>query len=165
MSSDEPANAAAAAAAQDTAPAAAPARKHWSTAELWMLGVFSAIGLIGFIATFVLLVMRTPGAPVQRALTATEIERLTGPRGERGPAGPPGARGPAGEPGLRLVRTECTAAGCVAECADDEVLLSAYCSPNRGPVTYPTEHSAACRPQLGRGRVEVVAACMKAARR
>ena len=49
MSSDEPANAAPAAAAQDTAPAAAPARKHWSTAELWMLGVFSAMGLIGLI--------------------------------------------------------------------------------------------------------------------
>jgi hypothetical protein len=164
MSSDESANAAPGAGPPDTKPAVALARKHWSTAELWMLGVFSAIGLIGFIATFVLLVMRAPNAPVQRTLTAAEIQRLTGPQGERGPPGPPGTRGPAGEPGLRLVRTECTAAGCVAECAEDEVLLSAYCSPNRAPIAYPTEHSAACRPQLGR-RVEVVAACVKAARR
>ena len=46
---------------------AGPERKQlWSTAEVWMLGVFSVIGLIGFIATFVLIVMRSPNAPVQR---------------------------------------------------------------------------------------------------
>jgi len=130
-----------------------------------MLGAFSVIGLIGFIATFVLIVVRTPGAPVQRTLSATEIQHLTGPKGERGPAGPAGARGPAGDSGVRLVRSDCTAGNCAAECAADEILLSAYCSPNRAPVAYPTEHSAACRPLGGRVKVEVVAACVKAARR
>ena len=55
-----------------------------------MLGLFSAIGLLGFIATFVLIVMRSPATPVQRALTEAEVKSLTGPPGERGPAGPPG---------------------------------------------------------------------------
>jgi hypothetical protein len=40
-----------------------------------MLGVLSAIGLIGFIATFVLIVMRSPSVPVQRVLTEAEVQR------------------------------------------------------------------------------------------
>lgn len=125
-----------------------------------MLGLFSAIGLLGFIATFVLIVMRSPATPVQRALTAAEVKSLTGPPGERGPAGPPGARGAAGDPGLRIVRNECGSGNCTVECADDEALLNAYCNPNRTPAAYPSEHSALCRGQ-GRGRVEAVAACAK----
>jgi hypothetical protein len=145
--------------------AAAPPRRRWSSAEVWMLGIFSAIGLIGFIATFALVVMRSPGAPVQHTLTDAEIARLTGPRGEPGQPGPPGARGPAGDPGVRVLRVDCGTAGCAAECAPDEILLGAYCSPSRGPVAYPTEHSAACRPSGARVRVEVVAACVKSGRR
>lgn len=143
-------------------------RRHWSTAELWMLGIFSAVGLAGFIATFAMIVMRGPGAPARQVFTAVDMKNLAGAPGERGPAGPPGPagqRGPAGDPGIRVVRADCTTGTCGADCADDEILLSAYCSPTRGPVIYPTEHSAACRPPVGRGRVEVVAACIKAARR
>jgi hypothetical protein len=173
MSSEEPYSTAESAspapAEEERKPAAAPPRrKHWSNVEVWMLGAFSVIGLIGFIATFVLIIVRTPGAPVQRTLSATEIQHLVGPKGERGPAGPAGqagARGPAGDPGVRLVRSDCAAGNCTAECAGDEILLSAYCSPSRSPVAYPTEHSAACRSLGGRARVEVVAACIKAARR
>ena len=86
--------------AQPSQPYAGPERrKLWSTAEVWVLGAFSVIGLIGFIATFVLIVVRSPNAPVQRTLTAAEIQRLTGPAGERGPAGPAGPRGATGDAG------------------------------------------------------------------
>jgi hypothetical protein len=138
-------------------------RKLWSTAEVWVLGAFSVIGLVGFIATFVLIMVRSPNAPAQRALTAAEVQRLTGPAGERGPTGPAGPRGATGDAAVRLVRGDCTTANCTAECADDEVLLNAYCSPGRTVATYPTEHSALCRP-TGRGRVEAVAICVKARR-
>ena len=147
-------------------PAPAPARQRLRTAlDVWMLGIFSVLGLVGFIATFALIMVRSPGAPVQHALSDAELRRLVGPQGERGPAGPAGARGPAGDAPIRILRVDCTAGNCTAECNDDEILLSAYCSPNRSPVAYPTEHSAVCRAQIGRVKVEVVAACLKASRR
>ena len=119
MSSDEPSTAAASEAAPVAAaapasvapvaetikPAAAPERKKlWSRSEVWVLGAFSVIGLIGFIATFVLIMLRAPNAPVQRTLTAAEIQRLTGPAGERGPVGPAGPRGATGDAAVRVVR-------------------------------------------------------------
>jgi hypothetical protein len=159
---------------QPSPPASVPApprpqpSRRWSTLEMWTLGIFSALGLAGFIATFVLIVMRSPHAEVPRALTAADVQRLAGPPGERGPAGPagpPGPRGAAGETSIRIVRADCGAAGCVAECGDDEILLTAYCSPNR-PVAayYPSEHSASCRLGAARGHFEVVAACVRAKR-
>ena len=72
--------------------------RRWSTPDVWMLGLFSVIGLVGFIATFALIVYRSPDAQVPRALTDVEMRGLTGPRGpagERGPAGPTGAARPA----------------------------------------------------------------------
>ena len=141
-------------------------KKLWSTSEVWVLGAFSVIGLIGFIATFVLIMVRTPNAPVQRSLTIAEIQRLTGPAGERGPAGPVGPVGPGGATGdaaVRVVHGDCPAGNCTAECADDEILLNAYCSPGRTQAVYPTEYSALCR-STGRGRVDAVAICVKARR-
>jgi hypothetical protein len=136
----------------------------WASPAVWILGLFSAGGLIGFIATFILIVMRPPETPAPRVLTEVEGQRLVGPPGERGPAGPPGPRGAPGDPGLRILRNDCAAGNCTVECADDEVLLNAYCNPNRSPAVYPAEHSALCR-AAGRGRVEVVAACLKSSRR
>ena len=130
---------------------------------MWLLGAFSVIGLIGFIATFVLIMLRAPNAPVQRTLTAAEIQRLTGPAGERGPAGPAGPRGATGDAAVRVVHGDCGTGNCIAECANDEVLLNAYCNPGRTPAVYPTEYSALCRP-TGRGRVDAVAICVKARR-
>jgi hypothetical protein len=141
-------------------------KKLWSAAEVWLLGAFSVIGLIGFIATFVLIMRRAPDAPVQRTLTPAEIQRLTGPAGERGPAGPAGPAGPRGATGdaaVRVVRGDCGTGNCIAECANDEVLLSAYCSPGRGPAIYPTETSALCRP-IGRVRSDATAICVRARR-
>src|ERR1700731_4360077 len=91
---------------------------------------------------------------------------VQGEKGDPGPAGPPGAtggagpRGPAGPPGasgsMRIVRANCDATSCAAQCADDEVLLIAYCGSTRNAATYPTERSASCRvrnaannPQIG----------------
>ena len=151
----------------DTLADAAVPRPRWSRPDVWMLGVLSVLGLIGFIATFVLIVMRSPSVPVQQTLTEAEVQRLIGPPGERGPAGPAGPAGPrgaAGDPGLRIVRSDCATGNCTVECADDEVLLNAYCNPNRTAAAYPAENSAQCRTQ-GRGRVEVVAACVKSSRR
>jgi len=158
MSSTEPSSSA------TPADAPVPRPRPWSRPDVLMLGVLSAIGLIGFIATFVLIVMRSPSVPVQRVLTEAEVQRLIGPPGERGPAGPAGPRGAAGDPGLRIVRSDCVTGNCTVECADDEVLLNAYCNPNRTAAAYPAENSAQCRTQ-GRGRVEVVAACVKSSRR
>jgi hypothetical protein len=143
--------------------------RRWSTLEMWTLGIFSALGLAGFIATFVLIVMRSPHAEVPRALSAADVQRLAGPpgaRGPAGPAGPPGPRGASSESSIRIVRADCGAGNCVAECNDDEILLSAYCSPNRPvAVYYPSEHSASCRISAARGgHFEVVAACVKAPR-
>lgn len=144
---------------------AAPARrKLWSTAEVWILGAFSIIGLIGFAATFVLIMMRAPNSPVERTLSDAEVARLTGARGERGPAGPAGPRGVAGDAGVRIVRSDCATGACTAECADDELLLHAYCAPNRTPAAYPSERSALCR-AVPRVKVEAVAACVKISRR
>jgi hypothetical protein len=141
---------------------AAPPKRHWSAIEVWMLGIFSILGLAGFIGTFVLLLMRSPAPPAPHAAPAAVTQRVVGPQGERGPAGPAGARGPAGEPGIRIVRTECATGNCTAECAGDEVLLNAYCGSNHAQAAYPTEHSAVCR-ALGR-KIEVVVACIKSSR-
>ena len=82
MSSTEPSS------SNTPADAAVPRPRSWSRPDVWMLGVLSVLGLIGFIATFVLIVMRSPSVPVQRTLTEAEVQRLIGPPGERGPAGP-----------------------------------------------------------------------------
>ena len=167
MSNDEPSTATASEAAPVPAAErvnAAPERKKlWSRSEVWVLGAFSVIGLIGFIATFVLIMLRTPNAPVQRTLTAAEIQRLTGPAGERGPVGPAGPRGATGDAAVRVVHGDCGTGNCIAECASDEVLLNAYCNPGRTLAVYPTETSALCRP-TGRGRIDAVAICVKARR-
>jgi Collagen triple helix repeat (20 copies) len=77
-----------------------------------------------------------------------------GPKGDAGPAGPAGPPGPAGSQGqpgppgpggLRLVQNQCTQNSCTAECADDEVLLSAWCGPHRNTANFPTDRSASCR--------------------
>src|SRR5471030_3173139 len=64
-----------------------------------------------------------------------------GEKGDAGPPGPAGAkgdagpRGPAGPPGasgsMRVLRANCDATGCTAQCADVEVLLTAYCGAAR----------------------------------
>jgi hypothetical protein len=94
------------------------------------------------------------------------------PQGDPGPAGPPGAKGeagpagPAGPPGassaMRIIRSNCDATSCAAQCSDDEVLLIAYCGSTRNAATFPTERSASCRVRNAANN-PLVAACAKSA--
>jgi hypothetical protein len=91
-----------------------------------------------------------------------------GEKGDPGPAGPPGAtgeagpRGPAGPAGaMRIVRANCDATSCAAQCAEDEVLLIAYCGATRIVATFPTERSATCRARTPANN-PLIAACAKA---
>ena len=91
-----------------------------------------------------------------------------GEKGDPGPVGPPGAKGdagPAGPPGasgaMRVIRTNCDATGCTAQCNDDEVLLVAYCGATRIAATFPTERSATCRARTP-ANSPIIAACAKA---
>ncbi len=75
-----------------------------------------------------------------------------GPKGDAGPAGPPGPKGdtgPAGPPGpgsVRIVRLDCASGSCTVECHENEVLVTAYCGPQRTPALFSKERSASCGP-------------------
>jgi hypothetical protein len=99
-----------------------------------------------------------------------------GVQGEQGPAGPPGPAGPAGPAGaattavqggavhgggIRIVRTTCSAASCVAECEANEVVISAWCGVARNPTNFPTERTATCRGGRGPGNNPLIAVCAK----
>jgi len=72
-----------------------------------------------------------------------------GPMGDQGPPGHKGPRGDAGPPGsasgIRIVRSNCNETTCRAQCGENEMLLTAYCGPNRNPAIIPTERAATCR--------------------
>jgi hypothetical protein len=81
-----------------------------------------------------------------------------GPQGAQGVAGPQGPAGPAGSTSnIRVVRESCDSATCTVACADDEVLLTAYCGENRAAASFPTERSASCRRRAG----TLVVACAR----
>jgi len=72
-----------------------------------------------------------------------------GPMGDQGPPGPKGPQGDAGPPsttsGIRIVRSNCDETSCRVQCGENEMLLTAYCGPNRNLAIIPTERSATCR--------------------
>jgi hypothetical protein len=72
-----------------------------------------------------------------------------GPMGDPGPPGPKGPQGDAGPPsttsGIRIVRSNCDETACRVQCSENEMLLTAYCGPNRNLAIIPTERSATCR--------------------
>src|SRR5262245_5357305 len=72
-----------------------------------------------------------------------------GPMGDPGPPGPKGPQGDAGPPsttsGIRIVRANCDETSCRVQCSENEMLLTAYCGPNRNLAIIPTERSATCR--------------------
>jgi hypothetical protein len=93
-----------------------------------------------------------------------------GPQGSAGPPGPPGPPGPSGSPGvaaagaspqIRIVRANCDAAACTAQCEQGEDLLIAYCGNGRNLAAYPSERSATCRARTAANNPLVIA-CMKA---
>lgn len=78
-----------------------------------------------------------------------------GPKGDAGPAGPTGPQGPRGLPGpqgeqgppspsVRVVRSACLNGNCTIQCRDNEVLVTAYCGPNRNAATLLAERGASC---------------------
>ena len=87
-----------------------------------------------------------------------------GPKGDSGPPGPPGPKGEPGPPGppssIRVVRSNCDAANCTVQCADDEMLLTAYCGARRNAAIIPAERSATCRSPVP-ANSPLVAACVK----
>ena len=95
-----------------------------------------------------------------------------GAKGDPGPPGSPGAKGDAGPPGpaglpgaasaMRIIRSNCDATSCAAQCSDDEVLLIAYCGTTRNAATFPTERSASCRVRNAANN-PLIAACAKTA--
>ncbi len=87
-----------------------------------------------------------------------------GPKGDPGPPGPPGPKGDPGPPGppfgIRIVRSNCDATNCSVQCAEDEMLLTAYCGVRRNAAVIPTERSATCRSPVP-ANSPLVAACVK----
>jgi hypothetical protein len=132
------------------------------------LGILSVAGLLGFAVAYGLILERAPSPPRQAATpvaapaTPPAIGQPgpAGPKGDPGPAGERGQPGAPGDAGVRVVRQACGPAECTVECADGEMLLTAYCGVGRAPAAYPTERSALCRPR-GNARFELVAACAK----
>jgi collagen triple helix repeat protein len=90
-----------------------------------------------------------------------------GDPGPNGPPGPPGPAGPAGPPGpasaIRILRTDCVASACTAECASNEVLVTAYCGATRSPATFLTERSASCGVIANPGNSPLVMVCAASA--
>ena len=90
-----------------------------------------------------------------------------GPKGDPGPPGPAGPPGPRGEPGppgppfgIRVVRSGCDATNCTVQCADDEMLLAAYCGARRNAAVITSERQATCRSPVP-ANSPLVAACVK----
>jgi hypothetical protein len=89
----------------------------------------------------------------------------TGAPGPTGPVGPPGPPGPRGEQGppsptVRVVRKDCLVGGCTASCRGDEVLVSAYCGPERNPPTFIGERQVSCGVESNAANAPLVAVCV-----
>jgi hypothetical protein len=89
---------------------------------------------------------------------------LKGPMGDQGPPGPKGPAGDAGPPsaasGIRIVRSNCDDTSCRVQCAESEMLLTAYCGPKRNTATIPTERAATCGATVP-ANSPVVAVCVQ----
>lgn len=88
-----------------------------------------------------------------------------GPVGPIGPPGPPGPAGPQGQqgppsPSVRVIRMDCLSGTCAAECRGNEVLVSAYCGPNRNPAQFLAERSVSCGPTATAASGPLVAVCV-----
>ena len=96
--------------------------------------------------------MYVVGTLTMVALAGSMIVWGQGPKGPMGDQGPPGAKGPRGDAGppslasgIRIVRSNCDETTCRAQCGENEMLLTAYCGPNRNPAIIPTERAATRR--------------------
>jgi Collagen triple helix repeat (20 copies) len=90
-----------------------------------------------------------------------------GPAGPMGPQGPRGLAGPQGEPGppgqgVRVVQSTCASGDCTITCRDNEVLVTAYCGPNRNAAAYLAERTASCGVAVNAANGPLVAVCVGA---
>ena len=87
-----------------------------------------------------------------------------GDRGAAGPPGPPGAQGARGAPGpaslVRVLKADCSKLSCTVTCNPDEVLVSAYCGPQRAAATFLTEGSVGCGVVPDPAKSPLVAVCV-----
>jgi hypothetical protein len=95
--------------------------------------------------------MYVAGALIVIGLAGSMITWSQGLKGPMGDQGPPGPKGPAGDPGppstasnIRIVRANCDETSCRVQCAESEMLLTAYCGPKRNTAMIPTERAATC---------------------
>jgi hypothetical protein len=84
-----------------------------------------------------------------------------GPQGIRGLSGPQGEAGPPGQ-GVRVVHSDCQTGACTIECRDNELLVTAYCGPNRHPASFPSERSASCGVAVNTDNGPLTAVCVGA---
>ena len=110
---------------------------------------FASIRLLTAVTLCILIAGCQPGPPGPPGQAgAAGAPGATGDQGSTGPPGPPGPAGPVGPPGpassIRILRKSCIAEKCVAECASNEVLVTAYCGPSRAQASFLTERSASC---------------------
>lgn len=87
----------------------------------------------------------------------------TGPQGPRGQAGPQGEAGPPGQ-GVRVVQSNCVSGDCAITCRDNEVLVTAYCGPNRHAATFLAERTASCGVARDAANGPLIAVCVGAPR-
>lgn len=89
-----------------------------------------------------------------------------GERGDAGPIGPQGPQGARGAPGpaslIRVVKADCSKLACTVTCNQDEVLVSAYCGPQRSAATFLTENSVNCGVVPDPTKSPLVAVCVGA---
>jgi hypothetical protein len=61
---------------------------------------------------------------------------------------------------VRVVQSNCLhGSNCTVQCRDNEVLVSAYCGPNRHPATFLSERSVSCGVQANTDEGPLVAVC------
>lgn len=84
-----------------------------------------------------------------------------GPQGPRGQAGPQGDAGPPGQ-GVRVVQSNCLQGSCTITCRDNEVLVTAYCGPNRNAATFLAERTASCGVTADAANGPLIAVCVGA---
>jgi hypothetical protein len=83
-----------------------------------------------------------------------------GAPGQQGPAGPQGPPGPASQ--TRILRENCATTTCTVTCNEDEVLVTAYCGPQRQPANVLTERSVSCGVVPSAASSPLVAVCLRA---
>jgi hypothetical protein len=110
-------------------PAASPRKAVYAFRTICALGTLIAIAVAGALLIW--------------------SQSSKGPVGAQGPPGPKGPPGDAGPPsttsGIRIVRSSCDETTCNVQCGENEMLLTAYCGPNRNLAIIPTERAATCR--------------------